>query len=124
MVRELNLATGVITTVAGTGVAGYSGNGGLATAARLFDPVGLALDSSGNLFIADTGNNVIREVAAATGKITTVAGDGVNGYAGDSGLATAAELSFPQSVAIDAAGNLFIADSSTTESVRWSRPRA
>ncbi len=109
-VREVNAITGVITTVAGTGVAGYSGDGGSATAAELNDPTGLAIDGSGDLFIADTGNNVVREVSAATGDITTVAGDGTAGYAGNGGSATGAELNGPQGVAVDSMGNLYIAD--------------
>ena len=109
-IREVSAATGVITTVAGTGVAGYSGDGGPATSAKLSDPIGVALDSSGNLFIADSVNNVIREVHIATGVITTVAGDGTPGDHGDGGAATAAELFGPTSVAVDSSGNLFIAD--------------
>ena len=96
VIREVNHATGVITTVAGNGTAGYSGDSGPATAAELDDPAGVAVDSAGDLFIADTGNNVIREVNHATGVITTVAGNGTAGYSGDDGPATAAELSAPQ----------------------------
>jgi hypothetical protein len=107
-VREVNASTVVITTVAGTGAAGYSGDGGLATAAELDDPTGLAIDASGDLFIADTGNNVIREVS--NGVITTVAGDGTFGYSGDGGSATSAELDAPLGVAVDSKGNLYIAD--------------
>ena len=82
-IREVNAASGVISTVAGTGTPGYSGNGGNATAARLNSPAGIALDASGNLYIADCGNNCVREVSAATGLISTVAGTGVAGYSGD-----------------------------------------
>ena len=78
-IREVNASTGVITTVAGNGTAGYSGNGGQATAAELNDPCGIAVDASGDLFIADTGNNCIREVNASTHVITTVAGNGTCG---------------------------------------------
>ncbi len=111
VVREVNLSTGVISTVAGTGTAGFGGNGGPATSATLFGPTSVAVDSSGNLFIADTGNDVIREVSAATGKISTVAGDGQNGFGGDGGPATSAEMNFPMGVAVDSLGDLFIADS-------------
>ena len=110
MVREVVKATGDIITVAGNGTAGYSGDGGPATAAELNDPDGVAVDSAGDLFIADTGNNVIREVVKATGDIITVAGNGTAGYSGDGGPATAAELDSPRGVAVDAAGDLFIAD--------------
>ncbi len=110
-IREVSGATGVITTIAGTGVAGYSGNGGQATSAQLNAPMGIALDQSGqHLFFADSGNAVVREVTLATGVISTVAGDDENGYSGDGGAATSAELSSPTSLAIDSSGNLFIAD--------------
>ena len=110
VVREVNAQTGDITTIAGNGTAGYSGDGGLASAAELSGPDGLALDGSGDLFIADSGNNVVREVDLNTGIVTTVVGNGTEGDSGDGGLATAAELSDPNSVALDPAGDLFIAD--------------
>ena len=106
VVREVS--AGIITTIAGTGTAGYSGDNGPAAGARLNNPFGLALDSDGNLYIADTGNNVIREISA--GVITTVAGNGTRGFGGDNGLATTALLSSPKGVAVDAAANLYIAD--------------
>ena len=109
-IREVNHATGVITTVAGCGVWAYGGDGGPATAAYLEGPYGVALDAAGDLFIADTDNNAIREVDHATGMITTVAGNGRGGYSGDDGPATAAELGDPTGVAVDAAGDVFIAD--------------
>ena len=109
-IREVNASTHVITTVAGNGTAGYSGDGGLATTAELDDPYGIAVDAAGDLFIADTFNSVIREVNASTHDITTVAGNGYFGYSGDGGLATAAELDEPIGVAVDASGDLFIAD--------------
>ena len=86
--------TGTIVTAAGDGTAGYKGNNGPATAAEL-TPWGLAVDSAGDLFIADTDNNVVREVVKATGDIITVAGNGTAGYSGDNGPATAAELNGP-----------------------------
>ena len=110
MIREVVQATGDIITVAGNGTQVYSGNTGPATEAELAHPYGVAVDAAGDLFIADAGNNVIREVVKATGDIITVAGNGTAGYSGDNGPATAAELNYPTGVAVDAAGDLFIAD--------------
>jgi hypothetical protein len=109
---------GFIRVVAGTGRPGYSGDGHPAVFASLNQPEGLAVDAQGNLYIADSANNVIREVSATTGIITTVAGDyaadqasdGLGGFSGDGGPATSAQLNDPQGVAVDGAGNLFIAD--------------
>jgi hypothetical protein len=111
VIREVVKATGNIITVAGKGVAGYSGDNGPATAAQLYHPEDVAVGANGNLFIADAGNNVIREVAQATGDIITVAGTGVAGYGGDGGPASTALLNNPYGVAVDGSGNLFIADS-------------
>ena len=107
-IRKVSPA-GIITTVAGNGQAGYSGDGGPATVASLNNPVGVAVDAAGNLCIADSGNQRIRRVSPA-GIITTVAGNGVEFYAGDGGPATSASLRDPWAVAVDAAGNLYIAD--------------
>jgi sugar lactone lactonase YvrE len=101
---------GNIATVAGNGSNSYSGDGGPATNASLSYPAGVAVDAFGNMFIADTGNNRIRQVGT-NGMILTVAGDGTNGYFGDGSLATNASLSHPAGVAVDGSGNLFIADS-------------
>jgi hypothetical protein len=109
-IRKVAAATGIITTVAGTGSSGFSGDGGPATSASLA-PYSVAVDAAGNLFIADTNNQRVRKVAAATGIITTVAGTGAFGFSGDGGPATSASLRNPEGVAVDAAGNLFIADS-------------
>jgi sugar lactone lactonase YvrE len=100
---------GTITTVAGIGQFGFYGDGGPATRAELYLPTGVALDGEGNLFIADTENNLIRQVAP-DGTITTVAGGGNSVALGDGGPATSALLSLPMAVAVDVAGNLFIAD--------------
>ena len=100
---------GIITTVAGNGSAGYSGDGGPATNAALAYPDGVALDASGNLFIADSANHVIRKVDT-NGMITTIAGNGSPGYSGDGGPATDASLNYPEGVTLDLSGNLFIAD--------------
>ena len=110
-IRKVDTA-GIITTVAGNGTSGFSGDGGPATSAVLFNPIGIAVDAVGNLFIVDNGNHRIRKVDAATGIITTVAGDGTNGFSGDGGAATSASLNFPRGVAVDAAGNLYIGDTS------------
>jgi uncharacterized protein (TIGR03437 family) len=98
------------TTVAGNSVAGFSGDGGPATSAELNNPAGVAVDAAGNLYIADTNNQRIRRVSAATGTITTVAGTGRSGYTGDGGPATSAQLSFPRVVLVDATGNLYVSD--------------
>ena len=101
--------SGTITTVAGTGEEGFSGDGGPATSAQLFGPRGVALDGAGNLYIADTGNIRIRKVDTA-GTITTVAGTGVFGFSGDGGPATSAQLNGDRGIALDGAGNLYIAE--------------
>ena len=100
---------GKINPFAGTGTTGHAGDGGLATSAQLTGPLGLAVDSSGNVYIADGPNNSIRKVSTS-GIITTVAG-GTAGFGGDGGAATSAALNFPTAVAVDASGNLYIADS-------------
>jgi sugar lactone lactonase YvrE len=109
-IRRVDVATGIITTVAGNGSAGYSGDGGAATNTKLFGPFGVTLDRAGNLFIADWFNYRVRRVDAGTGIITTVAGNGSSGYSGDGGAATNARLTDPTGVELDRAGNLFIAD--------------
>lgn len=103
-------AASIITTVAGNGATGYSGDNGIASSTELDSPWGVAVDDSGNIYIADTDNNVIRKVDNDTGIITTVAGDGAAGYSGDNGLATSAELNFPDGIAVDTSGNIYIAD--------------
>lgn len=101
---------GKITTIAGTGVLGAGGDGGLATNAQLNAPIGLALDAEGNLFIADSDNHKIRRIVASSGIITTIAGTGTRGNTGDGGDATAARIGFPEGVWVDAQNNVFIAD--------------
>ena len=113
-VRRVDASSGIISTYAGnvTGGATGIGDGGPATSAHLLFPAGLALDTAGNLYIADEGHNLIREVTLATGIINTVAGtmNGAGGYGGDGGPATSAFLLLPTGVAVDSAGNIYIAD--------------
>jgi len=112
VVLKIDHATRSVSTVAGNGNQGSSGNGGPATSAQLDYPYGIAVDSSGNLYIAQLSiNSVVRKVDTS-GIITTVAGKGTPGYSGDGGLATNASLNYPQAVAVDSSGNLYIADSS------------
>jgi sugar lactone lactonase YvrE len=109
-VRRVDFATKIITRWAGTGGRDSTGDGGLATAARMISPRGLALDSSGNLFIADSGNNQIRRVDFSTRIITTVAGYITAAFSGDNGAATDARLANPHGVVVDSSGNIFISD--------------
>ena len=109
-IRRIDRVTGVFTTVAGNGIGTYGGDGGPATSASLRYPGGVALDAAGNLYIADTSNNRIRVVDAATKTIRTIAGNGNAGFSGDGGPATQAQFNFPESVALDSRGNLYIAD--------------
>ncbi|HEY3128875.1 MAG TPA: hypothetical protein VGL91_05415 [Acidobacteriota bacterium] len=102
--------SGIITTIAGNGRTGYSGDGSAALAASLSGPLGIAYDSAGNLYVADSGNQVVRRIST-NGIITTVAGSGVPGFSGDGGPALAARLNSPRSVLLDARGTLYIVDS-------------
>ena len=111
-IRTVTKSTGIITTVAGNGTHGYSGDGGPATSATFNYPTGVALDTSDNIYIVDHRNSRIRMVARSTGIITTVAGNGTYGYSGDGGPATSAQLKNPRGVAVDGSGNIYIADSS------------
>ena len=111
VVRKVSAAGGTITTVVGVYPGGgYSGDNGPATQANLNNPQGLKFDSQGNLYIADSGNHVVRRVAAATGTITTVVGSATPGYSGDGGPATQAQLTAPEGLAFDGSGNLYISD--------------
>jgi sugar lactone lactonase YvrE len=106
--RIREVSRGTIKTVAGNGVAGFSGDGGLATSAKLNQPLGVALDTAGNLYIVDQFNQRIRAVSGGTMK--TIAGNGAGAFSGDGGPATSASLNNPQGIAVDTAGNLYIAD--------------
>jgi acetyl esterase/lipase len=110
-IRRVDARTGIITTIAGTGVQGYSGDGGPATHAQITRPFGLVVDRDGHLFFTDTEVNRVRRVDARTGVITTVAGTGRYEFSGDSGPATKASLARPHVLAIDRRGNLIIGDS-------------
>jgi trimeric autotransporter adhesin len=107
-IRQVSPA-GIISTVAGNGIYAYSGDGGQAARAQLIDPGGVAVDSNGNVYVADARNSRVRKVSPG-GNITTVAGNGTNGYSGDGGPAINAGFSAPQGIAVDGSGNLYIAD--------------
>lgn len=109
-VREVVQSTGLIQTVAGTGAQGYAGDGAAASSAVLNQPEGLAIDASGNLYVADTQNNVIRKIDATTGIINTIAGNLNAGFAGDGQLATAGQFNEPWGLFAAADGSLYIAD--------------
>ncbi|MCP3906009.1 MAG: hypothetical protein GY715_20490 [Planctomycetes bacterium] len=109
-IRRISAATGNISTVAGTGTAGFFGNNGPATSAQLDSPEDVFVDASDNIYVADRNNNRIRRIDAGTGIITSVAGNGGSSYSGDGGLATQASLRKPQGVYVDGAGNITIAD--------------
>src|SRR5438309_907246 len=103
------LGGGTITTIAGTGIPGFSGDGGPAISARLYAPHGVAVDGQGNVYIADSYNQRVRRVNPA-GTITTIAGTGRPGLSGDGGPATSATMTYPRGVAADAQGNVYIVD--------------
>lgn len=109
-IRKIDKATQVITTIAGTGERGYSGDGGTAKNAALSDPLDIIADNSGNLFIADGGNNVVRKIDGNSQLIITVAGDGSQGYNGEGLLSTCSQLDGPSDLAVDEDGNIYIAD--------------
>jgi len=111
-IRKLDVVTGLVTTIAGTGTAGFSGDGGAAAAAQISDPEGVTVDAFGDIYIADGGNNRVRRISAVSNIISTVAGDGTNTFSGDGNQATAVGLSYPSGVALDRAGNLYIAETS------------
>ncbi len=109
-ITMLDREQGKVAPIAGTGIGGFSGDGGPAGMAQLFSPHGIATDKAGNILIADAGNHRVRRVDAATMRISTVAGNGTQGFLGDGGSARQARLNAPQGVAFDDAGNIYIAD--------------
>ncbi len=109
-IRKITALTGIITTVAGTGIVGYTGDGAAATSATLNGPNGITVDAAGNLYISDTFNHCIRKVSASTGFISTIAGDGASGFAGDGLMATSSKLYLPNGTVVDALGNVYISD--------------
>jgi hypothetical protein len=109
-IRKVTASTGVITTVAGDGTQGFSGDGGLAIYAQLDGPWGIAVDHAGDIYFSDQNNNRIRKVTAATGVISTIAGTGTASYTGDGGPATSADLDYPAGIAVDTSGNIYILD--------------
>jgi DNA-binding beta-propeller fold protein YncE len=104
------IADGRITTIAGTGVEGYSGDGGKAIDAMLLSPKGIAIAKDGSIIFADASNNRIRRITPETELIETIAGTGEAGYTGDGGAAHLATLSNPHGIAVDAAGNIYVAE--------------
>jgi streptogramin lyase len=110
-IRKVDATTGIINTVVGQGNrAGFEGDGGLATDAKLNSPTSVYVDFAGNIYAVDTKNDVIRRVDAATNIITSVAGNGTAGFSGDGGPATLAQLDYPEAVWVDSDGNMFIVD--------------
>src|SRR5262249_46649484 len=107
--RIRRVSAGVITTIAGNGVCGYSGDGISPTSAQLGYPSGVAVDTLGNLYISDANNQRVRKISG--GLISTFAGNGTFGYSGDGGPATSTQLNYPQDVTIDSLGSVYIADS-------------
>lgn len=110
VVRRIDAITGIITTVAGNGTQGYSGDGGPAIQASLHTPVGICIDSLGNIYIADQGNQRVRKVDAISGLISTICGTGSGGFSGDNGPAISAQFSNPSDLAIGPDGSLYVAD--------------
>lgn len=106
-VRKVDAATGNISTVAGVGTAGFTGDSGLATAAQLRNPWGVAVDTAGNIYISDSYNHRLRKVTASNGNISTIAGTGSTTYGGDGGLATAASFNTPTGILVDGSGNVY-----------------
>jgi len=110
LIRFVAVGSGIISAIAGNGIPGYNGDLGPAINAELAGPSCVRVDAAGNVYIADTGNNAIRQVQAASGTINTIAGNGAYSYYGDGGISTGANLASPSGLALDASGNVYIAD--------------
>jgi sugar lactone lactonase YvrE len=110
VIRRVDAASGIITTIAGIGTAGYSGDGALAVNAQIDRPSALAVNAAGDLFFFDLGNSVLRKVSVSDGLITTVAGNGIRGRSGDNGPALGAELGRSFGIAVDASGRIYLSD--------------
>jgi hypothetical protein len=108
-IRKINSA-GIITTIAGNGNEGFSGDNGPATIAMFYNPVDVILDNIGNIYVTDTQNSRVRKISSSNGIITTIAGNGSQGFSGDGGLATTASIYIPLGIAINNTGNLIISD--------------
>ena len=121
LVRMRNRSTGIVKSLVGNGVAGFSGDGGMGTNTPLHFPVGIAVDGVGNVYIADSGNSRVRLLSASAGVVTTIAGNGIYGYNGDGGLGTNTMLNYPSGVAVDMSGNVYIADSSNSRMRLWNQ---
>jgi sugar lactone lactonase YvrE len=109
-IRKVTASTGVITTLAGIGSNGYSGDGGPATSAQFYNPLAVAVDTAGNVYVADSNNGAVRMIS--NGIITTIAGSGILSYTGDGGPAALAQFSAITGIAVDAQGNIYVADTS------------
>lgn len=112
VIRRIDYITGVISTIAGTGIAGFSGDGGLGISAELYLPSAVHVDGVGNIYISDFGNQRIRVIDGVTGVINTIAGTGFPGYSGDGGPATSADLNNPFDIEVDTAGHVYVSDNS------------
>ena len=107
-IRKIDATSGIISTIAGTGVAGYTGDHGLAINAQIDEPGQAVADSYGNVYFTESGNSILRKVDVSTGIITTIAGNGIVGYSGDNGPAISSQLSKPYGLFIDSLNNIFI----------------
>jgi trimeric autotransporter adhesin len=121
-VRKTTASTGIITTIAGTGTAGDTGDGSSALSADV-SPWGISVDTAGNVYISDIHDNVVREITAA-GNIRTIAGVATAGFAGDDGPATSAKIDYPEGVSVNASGDIYIADTSNNRIRATGPPRS
>jgi hypothetical protein len=120
IIRKVNASSGIVTTIAGNGTSGYSGDGGSATSAQLENPTSISMDSFGNVYFADCNNHAIRKITASSGIISTIAGNGTSGFSGDGGLATNATISQPWGVCLDDSNNIYFSSSNRVRKIRAS----